>query len=139
MNTTYFKDLIMRNLFGIGSPPAIPSNYYIGLSSTTPLEDGTNVNEPSTVNTGYTRVRLSSLITGATAGVITNSSAIQFPESEADWFPAATPATYYVIYDSLTGGNLLMYNELTKSRIIEINTIAILKARSLNIQLTDTV
>lgn len=136
MNTTYFKNNIMGNLFRTSTGTALPQNYYIGLSSTQPSADGTNVTEPSTSNTGYARVRLTSL-TAPANGVINNASAISFPESTSDWFPSSAPATYYVIYDAQSGGNLLMYNQLTTSRIIETNTIATIKANSLYLQLTD--
>lgn len=136
MNTTYFKNLIMGNLFRTATGTALPTTYYIGLSSTEPTDTGSNVKEPSTTGTGYTRVQLTSLTTPAD-GVITNSAAISFPESSSDWFPASSPAQYYVIYDTQSGGNLLMYNQLTTSRVIETNTIATIKASSLYLQLTD--
>lgn len=135
MNTTYFLNLVAGNVFGTKTTPAIPSTYYIGLSSTTPTTSGTNVTEPS--GGGYARVAFNSAMSKPTNGVITNSAAITFAESTADWFTSASPATYYVIYDAATGGNLLMYNALTHSRIIEINTIATIQAGSLVLQLTD--
>lgn len=135
-NTTHFKNLIMGNTFGTDTSTPIPSAYYIGLSSTAPTAAGGNVTEPSSVGTGYARVQLTSL-SAPVSGVISNTAAIQFPESLADWFPAGSPATHYVIYDGATSGNLLMFNELTTARIIEINTIATIKASSLYLQLTD--
>lgn len=135
MNTTYFLNLVAGNVFGTKTTPAIPSTYYIGLSSTTPTTSGTNVTEPS--GGGYARVAFNSAMSEPTNGVITNSAAITFAESTADWFTSASPATYYVIYDAATGGNLLMYNALTHSRIIEINTIATIQVGSLVLQLTD--
>lgn len=136
MNTTHFKNLIMGNVFRTNTSVNIPTSYYIGLSSSAPTVDGLNVTEPSTVGTGYARVALTSL-SAPTNGVITNNNAIQFNESTADWFGASNPATHYVIYDAPTGGNLLMYNELTTARIIEVNTVATIKASSLYMQLTD--
>lgn len=136
MNTTYFKNLIMGNVFKTDTSVSLPTNIYIGLSSTAPTAAGGNVTEPSTSGTAYARVRLTSL-TAPSGGVITNSSAISFPESTATWFNSANPATHYVIFDAATGGNLLMYNSLTASRVIEVNTIATIKASSLYLQLTD--
>jgi hypothetical protein len=136
MNTTYFKNIIMGNVFRTSTGTALPTTYYIGLSSTAPNADGGNVTEPSGSGSGYRRVQLTSLTT-PTDGVINNSAAISFPESTSDWFPASAPAQYYVVYDAQTGGNLLMYNQLTTSRIIETNTIATIKANSLYLQLTD--
>ena len=34
MNTTYFLNQVMGNLFKTKETPALPSEYYIGLSST---------------------------------------------------------------------------------------------------------
>lgn len=136
MNTTYFKNMIMGNVFKTQTSPGLPNTYYIGFSSTAPDISGGNVTEPSSVGTAYTRIQLSSL-SAPVAGVINNTAVITFPESTADWFPPATPAIYYVIFDAASGGNLLMYNQLTTSRVIEINTIATIKANSLYLQLTD--
>ena len=36
MNTTYFLNQVMGNLFKTKETPALPSEYYIGLSSTAP-------------------------------------------------------------------------------------------------------
>lgn len=135
MNTTYFKNLIMGSVFHTAMG-TLPSTYYIGLSSTKPTADGGNVTEPSSSGSGYRRVQLNSL-SAPTDGTITNSTAINFSESTSDWFPASAPAQYYVIYDAQTGGNLLMYNQLTTSRVIETHTIATIKANSLYLQLTD--
>lgn len=136
MNTTYFKNLIMGNVFRTNTSTPIPTGYYIGFSSTAPNLDGTNVTEPSTSGTGYERVRLSSL-SEPVAGAITNNNTIQFNESTTDWFPPTAPAIYYVIFDSQANGNLLMYNELTTRRIIETNTVATIRPNSLSIRLTD--
>ena len=91
MNTTYFKNVIMGNVFRTATGTALPTTYYIGLSSTAPTLEGGNVTEPSGSGTGYARVQLNSL-TSPTDGVINNSAAISFPESISDWFPASAPA-----------------------------------------------
>lgn len=136
MNTTYFKNLIMGNVFRTSATPAIPTSYYIGLSSTAPNLSGGNVTEPSATGTAYQRVQLSTLSTPS-GGVISNSGAITFPESTGVWFPSTAPATHYVIFDAATGGNLLMYNALTSPRIIETSTVAVIREGSLTLQLTD--
>jgi hypothetical protein len=135
MNSTRFKNIIMGNIFRTDTSVSIPTNYYIGLSSTEPNVGGTNVTEPSS-STGYGRVRLTSL-SAPNDGIITNTSVIQFNESTANWFTASNPATHYVIFDAPTGGNLLMYNKLTTSRVIETDTIATIKANTLYIELSE--
>ena len=136
MNTTYFKDLIMGNIFKTKTNPEIPSSYYIGLSSTTPNPSGGNVTEPSTNQTGYSRVKLTSLST-PTSGAIINTTDVRFNESLKDWFPSGKPATHYVIFDAATGGHLLMYNPLIKPKVIEEKTIAIISSNNLHIKLLD--
>lgn len=134
MNTTYFKNMIMGNVFGTDKSKSFPSKFYVGFSSTEPTLTGTNVTEAT--GGGYKRMELTSL-TAPTGGVITNDADIQFPESQSDWFGAATPANYYVIYDAETNGNLLMYDTLTKPRIIQANTVATILKSSLVIKLID--
>lgn len=83
MNTTYFLNQVMGNLFKTKETPALPSEYYIGLSSTAPNISGGNVTEPLS-NSGYKRVKLENLSEPAD-GVITNEQAISFDESTANW------------------------------------------------------
>lgn len=138
MTTTYFKNLIMGNVFKTKTSPALPSAYYIGLSKTAPNVSGDNVTEPSTTNTGYSRVQLTGSNMGVpSAGKISNIASISFPEATTAWFTSSSPASHYVIFDAKTGGNLLMYNSLTQTRVIEANTVATIKQGSLHLQLTD--
>lgn len=138
MTTTYFKNLIMGNVFKTKTSPALPTTYYIGLSKTAPNVSGGNVSEPSATNTGYARVQLTASNMGAPSnGAISNTASISFPEATATWFTSSAPASHYVIYDAKTGGNLLLYNALTATRVIEANTVATIKKDSLHLQLTD--
>ena len=123
MNTTYFLNCVSGNVFNTKTSPALPSVYYIGLSTTTPSIDGSGVTEPIT-GAGYERVQLSSL-SEPTAGVVTNNDIINFPESTADW----GTVTHFVIYDSETvgEGNLLMFGELSVPRSVETATIVTIK------------
>ena len=123
MNTTYFLNCVSGNVFNTKTSPALPSVYYIGLSTTTPSIDGSGVTEPIT-GTGYERVQLSSL-SEPNAGVVTNNDIINFPESTADW----GTVTHFVIYDSETvgEGNLLMFGELSVPRSVETATIVTIK------------
>ena len=71
MNTTYFLNLVAGNVFGTKTSPAIPTTYYLGLSSTAPTSSGTNVTEPSSAGSAYARVKLENL-SEPTGGVITS-------------------------------------------------------------------
>lgn len=131
MNTTYFLNLAAGNVFGSKKTPAIPSKYYLGLSSTAPELDGSGVTEPG-AGTGYARVELTSLSVPVN-GVVTNNAAIDFAESTAEW----GTMTHFVVYDALTNGNLLMYGELSASRRVEAATIMTIKLGSLNLSVVN--
>ena len=119
MTTTFYRNMIIKNMMNIAPVSDFPTTYYIGLSSTEPNETGSNVTEPS--GGGYARVALGGM-TEPENGETSNSGEIDFPKAETDWFPSSAPATHYVIYDQLSEGNLLMYGLLTKSRIVESDT-----------------
>lgn len=131
MNTTYFLNQVMGNLFKTKETPALPSEYYIGLSSTAPNISGGNVTEPLS-NSGYKRVKLENFSEPAD-GVITNEQAISFDESTANW----GTMSHFVIYDALEAGNLLMYDTLSTPRNVEAATIVTIKANSLTLTLSN--
>ena len=131
MNTTYFLNQVMGNLFKTKETPALPSEYYIGLSSTAPNISGSNVTEHLS-NSGYKRVKLENLSEPAD-GVITNEQAISFDESTANW----GTMSHFVIYDALEAGNLLMYDTLSTPRNVEAATIVTIKANSLTLTLSN--
>lgn len=131
MTTTYFLNQVMGNLFHTKETPAVPAKYYIGLSSTTPSIDGTGVSEPAS-SAGYKRVELT-VLSEPTNGVINNTAAVSFDESTANW----GTMTHFVIYDALTGGNLLMYDALSTSRNVETSTIVTIKVGSLTLTLSN--
>lgn len=84
---------------------------YVGLSSTTPAADGTNVTEPTTGS--YARVATSGATwNAASSGATSNATDITFPEATADWLSAAN-LTHGVLYDAPTGGNLLAFGAVT--------------------------
>lgn len=129
MNTTYFLNLTAGNIFGSQTNPAIPSTYYIGLSTTAPTLAGGNVTEPST-SYGYSRVALTSL-SEPSDGVVTNESVISWDESTDSW----GTITYFVIYDSadVGSGNLLMYGALETARTVEAETVMTIKSGYLSL------
>lgn len=130
MNTKYFINMIAGNVFKTQTTPALPSKYYIGLSSTAPSVSGTGVTEPSAAN-GYARVELASL-SAPVDGLVSNAGIIVFADSTGDW----GTVTHYVVYDAKTGGNLLFFGELTSPRTIESQTTISFKSGELNIQVS---
>ncbi len=132
MTTTYFLNVVAGNAYGSDTTTSLPVKYYIGLSTTAPNINGTNVTEPA--GSGYTRLELNSL--GApSGGVVTNTKSIDFPESTASW----GTITHFVIYDALTNGNLLQYGQLSTPRSIEPATIMSIPANYLNLSVQNPV
>ena len=117
MNTTHFLNRVAGNLFRTETSPAIPTEYYIGLSLTEPTINGTNVTEPP-VNAGYQRVLLEKL-SAPVNGLVTNTENINFEESTLKW----GTVTHFVIFDAEIDGNLLMYGALSTPRVVEAATV----------------
>lgn len=127
MNTTYFLNLAAGNLFKTKTTPAIPEELWIGLSTTAPNINGTNVTEPA-ASAGYSRIKLDMLGEPA-AGVVTNQANIDFNESTASW----GTVTHFVIFDAQNGGNLLQFGPLSTPRTVEQATIMTIKTGYLNL------
>lgn len=130
MNTIYFLNQVMGNLFHTKETPPLPAEYYIGLSATAPTTDGGCTGEPTTAGTGYSRVKLESL-SEPEKGVIKNEAPISFNESLTSW----GTMLYYIVYDAKTDGNLLFFGNLSISRNVEPNTIITIKTGELTIAL----
>ena len=130
MVTTYFLNNIMGNVFKTQMNPALPSSYYLGLSTSTPTVTGGNVSEPAT-SKGYARIQLTNL-SAPSNGVILNTADIAFPESTSSW----GTVTYFVVYDSSTGGNLLLYEPLSSARVVESGTTVAIKSNKFKLTLS---
>ncbi len=132
MVSTYFLNCIMGNVFKSKVSPALPTKFYLGLSTSAPTLTGGGITEPSST-TGYKRVAVTSSLSVPTDGVISNKSEISFPRSSASW----GTITHFVLFDAETGGNFLLSESLTKSRLIEDSTIVILETGKLKITLAN--
>lgn len=84
---------------------------YVGLSTTSPAEDGTNITEPS--GGSYARVATTGATwAAATNGSTSNASAITFATATADWAAGAN-FTNVVLFDAASGGNFLAYGTIS--------------------------
>ena len=130
MNSTYWLNKIMDTMYTNAT-----TEFWIGLSSTKPSQDGTGVSEPSGGN--YARVQITEFSV-ANNGTIKNINAIEFPRSTAQWFDSTAKATYWVLFDgNTTEANLLSCGELDEPKTIESNTAITIAAETLSITLTD--
>lgn len=115
MISTYLRNKIQNYLF-TGDAFTPPTKYYVALSKTQPMPDGSGVIEP--VGMAYERMELSKGavdFTSSDNGVVENKTRKMFNESTGDW----GNITHYAIYDQKTGGNMLWYNALEKPRNIQ--------------------
>jgi hypothetical protein len=130
--TDFLRNEILDQVWG-ASDYAEPATLYIGLSTTTPADDGTNVSEPA--GSGYARVSVTNNLTewpAASGGAKDNANAITFPQATGAW----GTVTHVVIYDASTGGNLLAFGALTTSKSIENGDTAEFAAGDLDITLS---
>lgn len=110
------SDTYANNLLDLAFSKAsnsFPATMYVGLSSTTPTNTGTNVTEPSTGS--YARVSVTNNATNwpaASSRSKSNGTAITFPTATADWLSGAN-LTHFVIYDAASSGNFIAWGELT--------------------------
>ncbi len=129
----YGANKVLDKLFG-NTTLSQPTSLYFGVSTTSPVNDGTNVTEP--VGNNYSRVLVSNSDktnwTVAASGSLSNATAITFPESSGSWGTVVS----VVIYDALTSGNLWFYDTLTPSRAVATNTTIYFSASGVTISMT---
>lgn len=91
-----------------------PTTVYVGLYTSDPADDnsGTEVSGGS-----YARQILS--VTTATAGIVTSSADVTFPQATAQW----GTISHIGLLDAVSSGNLLMHTPLTTSKLIETGDI----------------
>lgn len=108
---------LLDSLFGktsvFGALATAPT-IHVGLSTTAPAEDGTNVTEP--VGNGYARVATAAgdwnTATDADPSVIDNANAVTFPQASGSW----GTVTHFVLFDAATAGNVLTSGALDTPR-----------------------
>lgn len=103
-----------------------PNTVYVGLFTAAPTDttSGTEVSGGS-----YARQSLS--VTTATAGIVTSSADVTFPQATANW----GTVSHIGLLDAVTSGNLLMYTPLTTSKTIETDDILKINSGSLTVTL----
>ena len=105
--TNYLEDKIWNHVFG-STTYTKPTNWYVGLLTATPSDSaaGTEVSGGS-----YARQVCAFTVTGTGTALATNTSAITFPTATADWGIVG----WIGIYDAVSSGNLVAYQNLQKS------------------------
>lgn len=120
--SNYLEEALLEHLAGIDTftSPTI----YLGLSSTTPEEDGSNITEPT--GGSYARVETSSEDWEINeSGQLTNATLLQFPQASADWVDQSD-LTHVVAFDASTNGNFLFSGAFIQAKpVLNGDTAAI--------------
>lgn len=103
-----------------------PTTVYVGLYTSNPDEGntGTEVSGGS-----YARQALS--VTTASGGIVTSSADVSFPQATGSW----GTISHIGLLDAVTSGNLLMYTQLTTSKVIESGDVLKIASGSLTASL----
>jgi hypothetical protein len=115
-----FSDSLEADILnGLFTDPAWtpPATLYIGLSSTTPADDGSNFTEPSTG--AYARVSTAAADWGAASGtapVVKSNTAVKtFPTATATWL-AGVNLTWFGLFAAASGGTPIATGQLTVAK-----------------------
>lgn len=120
--TDYFETAILNLLRGVSI--TAPSTVYLALFLNSPTESGQAGTE--IVYTGYSRQAITfSSPASMNGGIgIQNSADITFPTAPS----AAGTVTHVGVMDSLSGGNMLVYGELTDPLVVAANEAPVIVA-----------
>ena len=123
---------VLKHLLGIAAwtqPPAV----YLGLSSTTPARDGSNVTEPS--GGGYARKLINPSDWASVANSATeNAVDLIFGTASATWLAGANLVAF-VLYDAASSGNFLGYKLIDAAKPVYISDVAKFLAGALDLTL----
>jgi hypothetical protein len=97
---------------------------WVGLSSTTPGGDGSNITEPT--GGSYARAQVDTDDFAAAVGgaptTKASDAAITFPKATADWVGGAN-LTHWVLYDASTSGDPVAFGAITTPKpVLEDDT-----------------
>ena len=114
--SNYWKNEVMNHTMGKSSIKS--TSVYIGLSTSEPNNDGSNLNEPDFDS--YSRV-LTYAEDWDTVfdGCIENVNDISFSLATENW----GLMTYFVLFDAATGGNMIIFGKLSPSKNISSGQI----------------
>ena len=109
----------------------INKNLWVGLSTTTPNENGGNFSEPT--RSEYSRVQLGNTFDSSVTAQVSNGNGILFyNETLGSW----GTVTHFGLFDGETGGTPIFWGKLTSSvAITAANYVPIFRAGALKIAL----
>ena len=132
--TNYLEDKVMGHLFG-GTAYTAPTTWYVGLQTAAPSDSagGTEVSGGA-----YARQTVAWTVASGGTAQASNTAALTFPAATTDW----GTVTHAGVYDAASGGNLVAYEQLTKTdfttanpKVVNTGDIFKIDAGNLKIQL----
>ena len=125
---TDFKNRLYKAVFTTdsGDNGTLPTGYKLGLSSTAPKADGSNITEP--LNGDYDRKELTFALVG---GVVANNSEVDYGDVVSSW----GTLTHAVIYDQ--DDNLVMSGPLTAAITVNSGDPLVVRPYGITITITD--
>lgn len=113
MPKSYYADNTTLNLFLRNTPYSPPILTYLAIFTATPGPSGGGT---EVAGNGYARQVIS--FGAPSSGSCSNTVAVTFPVAViADW----GTVTSFGVFDAITGGNLLYFNNLSSSRYVAVN------------------
>lgn len=113
----FYKTKVAGMLFG--ETYSVPATLHLALHTDNPTSGGGN----EVSGGGYARVAFApaSVMSAASGGQKTNSSAITFPIASASW----GTVSYWSIKTASSGGETLMYGNVTPKAISALDTMSV--------------
>lgn len=115
-----------------------PTTLYIGLSTTTPTDSGSNFTEPS--SGGYARVATTASDWSAASGTApaskTTTATKTFPEATGDWSSGAN-MTWFGLFEASSGGAPIVTAALSTAKPVLTGDVATFGPGGLTLQLGD--
>lgn len=112
-----------------------PTNWFVGLSTTTPTDTGTNFTEPS--GNAYARVSTAAADWAAAAAgdpsTKSNGNAVTFPQASGSW----GTVTHFGLFSATSGGTVQIWGALGTSKAIGTGDTPSFAASAIIIQLGD--
>ena len=127
--TNWARNQMLDGAFG-GQTFTAPTNYYIGLSTTSISTSGSNATEP--VGASYARVQIpnsKSYFSWAISGSLINITDIAFAESSGSW----GTITDIGLWSASTSGSIWYYTTLAVPKVVQDTTIVSFSASSITI------
>lgn len=129
--TNYLENELLDHVFSAAAWTA-PATLYLGLSTTAINDDGTGLTEPT--GNAYARVAVTNNATNwpaASNGLKSNGVKLTFPTATGSW----GTISYFFLSDAASGGNLVLWGQLSTAKAIDAGDQAFFNAGDIDITL----